>query len=81
MVIDTYYTRGISVAASPTTPTVHAGIKTTTLNLTDMEDKQLPSECKHYHEEIAACELCGYHMPICANESCPDYEPIKNKEQ
>lgn len=40
-----------------------------------------PTECKHYHKGIAACELCGYHSPKCDNWHCPDYEPIKNKEQ
>lgn len=41
--------------------------------------KPTPSECEHYYEEIAACELCGYHMPKCANGNCPDYNPKRRK--
>lgn len=41
---------------------------------------QTPSECKHYHEGIAACELCGYHTPNCANGHCPSYEPKEKKD-
>lgn len=46
-----------------------------------MGNKPTPSECKHYYEEIAACELCGYHMPKCANGNCPDYEPKEKKDE
>lgn len=41
---------------------------------------QTPSECRHYYEEIAACELCGYHTPKCANGHCSNYQPKEKKD-
>lgn len=49
-------------------------------NEANRSTNQTPSECKHYHEEIAACEFCGYHTPKCANEHCPDYQPKQEKD-
>lgn len=46
---------------------------------TPTDRPQKPSECKHYYESIAACELCGYHNPKCNTGFCPDFTPKTEK--
>lgn len=41
--------------------------------------EQRPQECEHYHEGIAACELCGYCDPKCNTKHCPNFTPKKQE--
>ncbi len=43
--------------------------------------EQRPQKCEHYHEGIAACELCGYHNPKCNIGHCPDFTPKNEKDR
>lgn len=45
------------------------------------KDMQRPQECEHYHEDIAACEICGYHDPKCNTEHCPNFTPKTEKDR
>lgn len=48
--------------------------------MTPPPTEQRPQECEHYHEGIAACELCGYHNPKCNTGYCPDFTPKTEKD-
>ena len=48
--------------------------------MTPTPTEQRPQECEHYHEGVAACELCGYHNPKCNTGYCSDYQPKEKKD-